>query len=570
MIKTLPFPVEQEAFPAKHIIAYQLNGDAIYWSDILARLTYWRSQLQDTSGNKIAVYHHDKIEFLSIVLILWQLNKTPIIPANTLNSTLKALATETEIFVGEYPKSFTAKKHLKSPEVKQQAPGRKIAFILFTSGTTAEPTAVEKTFEQINAELTILENHWGDDLVNTLTLGTVSHHHMYGLPFGLLWPLVSKRSFLNHDLIYLEQLTRFQQFKLNLITSPAHLDHLPETLDWPKLQPSINSVFSAGAPLSILSAADGQQKLGKAITEIYGSTETGAVAFRHHSESNQWRALAGISIKQVQGKLAINSKSVTANEWFVTEDLCEFSQNDCFELSGRADKIIKVGGKRISLTALESHLGAHPSIATARIVLLETRKKRLGAVIKLTEKGNAELIDQGKLTIVNSLKEWFNEYVEPVALPRYWRFIAKMPVNSLGKTTTAELTALFHEERRPRLPLVIEHCIDEQSTIHTFNLSAPDNLIYFEGHFPGQPILPGVVQISWANHFAKKLLHISGRFLRLEKLKFQQVIQPNDNIWLKLSWDNTKNKLSFQYTCKGRSLSSGILVYSEVEYIELN
>ena len=71
-----------------------------------------------------------------------------------------------------------------------------------------EPKAVYKTFKQLNSELKILENQWGNLLTDTLTLGTVSHHHMFGLQFRLFWPFVSKTPFVIQDLVYLEQLQK--------------------------------------------------------------------------------------------------------------------------------------------------------------------------------------------------------------------------------------------------------------------------------------------------------------------------------------------------------------------------
>jgi len=40
-----------------------------------------------------------------------------------------------------------------------------------------------------------------------------------------------------------------------------------------------------------------------------------------------------------------------------------------------------------------------------------------------------------------ALRPW----LEPVAIPRYWRIIDEMPVNSMNKRVYAQLQELFHE-----------------------------------------------------------------------------------------------------------------------------
>ena len=405
MIKPLPLSLNTNTFPADHIMAYRLNGERITWSAFLTRLAFWQSELKVIEHEKVAVYHSDAAEFLCIVLTLWHLGKIPVIPANNLSITLQSIKLETDCFIGEFDEctDLRVSKLNKKTTSVDACISQKTALIMFTSGSSGSPVAIVKTFDQLNAELKMLEAHWGPHLKQSVTVSTVSHHHMYGLPFYLLWPLVAGRAFLNQNLIYLEQLLAVPKLNMAVISSPAHLEHMPDTLDWSQLQQSIIAIFSAGALLTESVVKDCQKKMGVVVTEIYGSTETGAVAYRDQSVTTQWQPLNGISVKDSDGKLAINSPAAVAGGWYVTEDLCKIDAINQFSLLGRADKIIKVGAKRISITGIESRLSEHGWVKNARIILLKNRKNRVGAVVQLTEEGNARLVDQGKFVINREL-----------------------------------------------------------------------------------------------------------------------------------------------------------------------
>ncbi|CDL86536.1 hydroxymyristoyl-ACP dehydratase [Xenorhabdus cabanillasii] len=74
----------------------------------------------------------------------------------------------------------------------------------------------------------------------------------------------------------------------------------------------------------------------------------------------------------------------------------------------------------------------------------------------------------------------------------------------------------------------------------------PD-LSWFRGHFPVQPLLPGVAQIDWVMHYAQTLLAPGWAFSSIEMVKFQFPLQPEDNLLLKLQWEEKKHLLTFQY-----------------------
>ena len=89
-------------------------------------------------------------------------------------------------------------------------------------------------------------------------------------------------------------------------------------------------------------------------------------------------------------------------------------------------------------------------------------------------------------------------------------------------------------------------------------LVAADNP-WFEGHFPGQPILPGVVQIGWAVHFACELHGFKPGATALEQIKFKRPILPGAQMTLHLTRGKDGRKLRYEYRDAATIYSSGTL-----------
>ncbi len=60
------------------------------------------------------------------------------------------------------------------------------------------------------------------------------------------------------------------------------------------------------------------------------------------------------------------------------------------------------------------------------------------------------------------------------------------------------------------------------------------DLFWFQGHFPAQPILPGVAQLDWVMHYGIALLAPGKQFSAIENIKFQQPILPGKTLRLTL------------------------------------
>ncbi|MGS2718099.1 ApeI family dehydratase [Eionea flava] len=103
--------------------------------------------------------------------------------------------------------------------------------------------------------------------------------------------------------------------------------------------------------------------------------------------------------------------------------------------------------------------------------------------------------------------------------------------------------------------------VDISSTFASVRLHVPNNLSWFDGHFPEQKILPGVVQVDWAGKLAKALFADIGEFKQLSNIKFKSVVVPNTNMELELSYDMKKGSIKFHFFSQSESFSMGTIKF---------
>jgi acyl-coenzyme A synthetase/AMP-(fatty) acid ligase/3-hydroxymyristoyl/3-hydroxydecanoyl-(acyl carrier protein) dehydratase len=537
----------------------------------LARVTSWYATLLPLDGEKFALYVEDSIEFAAILFGAWHAGKTIWLSADALSDNVAALKGKVDGFIGEFPdgckpvlNAFT----VATPEQLDPLDGDFVGLVVYTSGSTGEAQAIPKKLSQLTTEVATLEQLFGARLGDAEIVSTVSHQHIYGLLFNVLWPLYAGRAIHSHTLKYPEQLA--QQLALRcsvLISSPAHLKRLPNHLTWTPCK----AVFCSGGVLPADVALASADVLGSVPVEVYGSSETGGIAWRQRTNQadDAWQPMPGVAWRcdPFDQLIEIQSPHLFTRDWFKMADRIQNTPDGQFILIGRCDRIVKIEEKRISLNAIEHKLLTSPLVREVKLVTghaaqSNSKRQQLAAVVVLTGLGQQCLRERGKLATNRELKGVLTDTVEPVAVPRRWRYVVDFPVNAQGKTTLAMLQALFDNE--PATIAAPLYSLMNRDLQHAeIEVRWPSHLHYFEGHFPNAPVLPGVAQVQWAIKIAREIFTMPTAFHAMHGLKFQHVVFPNDVTLLKLHYDEHKHSLSFAYTSATRQHSSGRVLFND-------
>ena len=564
----LPF----QHFPADHVVGWR-DGAAVsllHWRrDILG----WKHMLEQTGGRRFALFHADSLHFAAALFGAWLAGKTVYLPSDALPDTCRALQSEVDGFLGDFEAAWQPLRLAEDtpadddghawPALAADFPG----LVVYTSGSTGQAQAIPKQLAQMANEVATLEALFGDSLGDADIVATVSHQHIYGLLFKILWPIPAGRAVHAQSVFFPEDLKRIVPPRAwALLSSPAHLKRFPEQPTLPDTA-RLRTIFSSGGPLPAEAARQTRELFGHNPLEIYGSSETGGIAWRqpHHDPAlrdERWQAMPGVELHiDAEAALEVRSPHLPDAAWFAMADRAEMADGG-FYLRGRADRIVKLEEKRISLDQIERLLAASPLVAEARVLVHEGKRERqfIAAFVVAAEHGRRLLEHSGKAALNTALRTSLAGAIEGIALPRLWRYLDAMPVNQQGKITVAALAALLEPTapitaQRPTMPGITELARSENTA--QLSLHVPADLLYFEGHFPGAPILPGIVQTDWALALGRRCFDLPPRFLGMAALKFQRVIMPGATVTLDLQYDAAKGALSFRLHSEAGQHASG-------------
>ena len=453
--------------PSDHVVAMRDGkpiGFARFRADVAAAATHL------AGCGRAALACEDAYWFAVGLLALLQAEAEVVLPPNSQSGTLGdlGLLVVDDAAIANAPVAAFAFRAVERGKI-----------VFHTSGSSGTPKQVEKSLDMLQRESEALQAIFGSPAVTGPVLGTVSHQHLYGLAFRLLWPMSAGLPFdAAIDAVWETVLPKLHAGSV-LISSPAHLGRLAG-LDpvAPSRCPSL--IFSAGALLPPEAAMASQTILGRLPTEIFGSTETGAMATRRQiSGDDPWTLLPGTEIRvDGEGRMAVRS-AYTAG-WQQTEDVIEPVETTStaalrtplpgpskrspacapiggadtirlaiggFRFLGRADRIVKIEGARVSLPAVEAALEALPWVSAAAVTALPSLPVRLGGLLVLTADGQERQRVLGPFQFGRLLRRSLLPVLESAGLPRHWRFAAALPVRHMGKRDDGAVAAFFADAK---------------------------------------------------------------------------------------------------------------------------
>ncbi|MFH1130398.1 MAG: AMP-binding protein, partial [Pseudomonadota bacterium] len=229
---------------------------------------------------------------------------------------------------------------------------------LFTGGSTGQSSAWSKTPGNLLAEARYLTKYFGI-LERDVILPTVPPLHIYGLIFSVLIPYVSGASvFAKSSFFPQEIVSRVEDGSCSvLVSSPVHYRALRNSsFD----RHGLRVAFSSGGPLNPAHAKAFHSVTGVGVEDIFGSTETGAIANRKWNPGEEpWRVFDAVEWKVEDELLHVSSRFVSpdlksgSGPLFSTADRVSVDSQNNIRLLGRVDNVIKVGGKRVDLGEVE-------------------------------------------------------------------------------------------------------------------------------------------------------------------------------------------------------------------------
>lgn len=336
---------------------------------------------------------------------------------------------------------------------------RRFAAVFHTSGSTSTPKRIVKTFDTLAKEVayhlsalrraSVLPSPPSSpsNPSTPIFLCTIEPDHMYGMLWRVLLPREAGCA-VDPEVIrapeaLLAKMRAAQ--RVFLVTTPSFLERFCAYADQYEVPRNCVEITTSGALLTAKVAVETKRVFGLAPREIFGSTETGGVAWRRQDVPDcDWTVFDPVKVSaNEEGRLVVRSP-FSFKQGYVMGDGVELAPDGrSFKLLGRRDRLVKINEQRVSLPEMEAKMATLAGVREAALVSLEGRHGTcLGAVVACDDVPGEETKGARVLALRRDLVPIFPKGT----VPKRFRFVPELPRNAQGKVLAAKLREMFDGE----------------------------------------------------------------------------------------------------------------------------
>lgn len=439
-----------------HVVCYEnkwSDNKFKTWKDFLTDTAKMRGIISSYNNTSWILHCNDYWYFLCTFVALLQCKKEVKLTANISAEFIKEMRQEQDGFitdVPDYPDSVYIPASCENAAVPSEEEIRTTPAInadetkifMFTSGSTGKPKAVLQRMTEFELDNEFVFSKWGDEFLKRKNVSTLSQHHIYGFLFTIALPFAAGVPMRRSRIEFPAEFTKLDDVEYMIIAVPAFLKRTVESED--KLPLKNCFIFTSGGVLTPEVAKRTDEVFGFWPMEVYGSTETSGIAYRQSKNGLEWTPFDNAQIwLNDLGCLVIKSPYIKDPAGFATGDLVEIYPDGRFIMKGRADSIVKIEEKRISLTEVENRILQSGLVKDVCVVAMSDRRQYLAAAMVFNDEGQKKFEGMKKFDINMYFHNYLIQFFENVVLPKKWRYLEALPVDLQGKKKKLEIQALF-------------------------------------------------------------------------------------------------------------------------------
>ena len=357
-------------------------------------------------------------------------------PFNRLDATL-------ELIEREFPDSYRLEaadrlfEHLPGEAGEEhdgpvEIPMDQLCAIAFTSGSTGTPTYHRKFWRTLVVSTASSARLMGLTRDKTINLvATIPSQHMWGLETAILFPMLERVAINAQSPFYPADIARALAEVPEpraLVSSPVHLDALMRSgLGLPPLDRG----FSATAPMSRDQARKLEDRFSTRVIEAFGCSETGIISSRETAREELWHISDSLNIEACDDDFMVTGDHLP--EAVALPDTIEMHDGNRFRWIGRHQDMVKIGGKRESLSDLNLHLAAIEGVDDGVIFMPDSNSRHPAALVVSKRLGPRDV------------RSALGQHIDSVFLPRPIFFVDELPRQETGKLARRELIACYKD-----------------------------------------------------------------------------------------------------------------------------